>query len=1107
MRLWIPLAFCSALLCLAMHAQSYTFTTLAGEWNKGSRDGAAAVARFNGANGVAIAPNGLVYVADLANSTIRAITPAGVVTTLAGVANVHGCIDGVGSNALFHNPSALVVGPSGDLYVADSNGHAIRKVTPAGVVTTLAGGPLRYGYMDGPGTEAQFSYPRGIAVNATGVIFVSDRSAHTIRRVDQLGNVSTWAGHGGSAGSADGPGDQARFRDPEGLAIDAAGNVYVADINNHTIRKINPAGEVTTLAGAAGESGFADGPAANARFFCPTSLAIDPAGAIWVNDAINRAIRKISPEGTVTTVADTAGEGITIDPNGVLYIAADDRIKRLESGSVLSVVAGPTDSYTSRNGVGANARFVQPIGSALAVDGNLYVTDSGGYAIRRVTRSGEVSTLAGLLGYPGFRDGSGYAAQFRDLRGITPDKEGNLLVGDGRTIRKVTLAGAVTTIAGADGEDGDTDGPAASARFRAVDGLAVDSSGNIFVVDRGASTIRKISQGIVTTFAGMPGETGQDDGAGAAARFRDPMGIVIDGADNLYVADTNNWKIRKVTPAGVVTTFAGHTSTQGANDGPIGIASFFNPYGLAIGPNGALYVVDLAGDTLRMISPDGFVTTLGGSSAHRGETADGIGTAARFYGPMGVSVDRFGIIHIIEYYTNLVRRGVPTGARTAVISSNPAEQRVVEGTAASFSVAASGLPAPQFRWERKRIGDTTFLPLAEGGAYAGVETSTLKVSSPTLIMNGELYRCVVDNGIGAAVASTNVSLFVIDLPDITTQPTSATVRLGATVQMTVSATCSKAMSYEWYRNGEILSGATSRTLTIPDAAASEAGQYHVRITTPDIAVDSQSAVIAVEGTTPVAGNGRLVGPDIVHANGHIYDQVLLEGKAVVVTADQQQMTRTSFLDLDGDIVQVEFSGSGSLAVVLMDNSGPAQPEKYNQNVSYAKGHAGIVITGADESTNVSVFSVGSITAIDQGLFRAGVEYDGLADIGFILISSRNGRFGGIRTGNAVYFGSDGLTGIYAPGVQIVGPVVVGDILAFDNASPTMIFGDANDVRIAGGGMDQPNGQPVRVSGISQIRFVDGMNSHARPLPAQLTTARFEQDGQDVTDAILVGPTH
>jgi hypothetical protein len=226
-----------------------------------------------------------------------------------------------------------------------------------------------------------------------------------------------------------------------------------------------------------------------------------------------------------------------------------------------------------------------------------------------------------------------------------------------------------------------------------------------------------------------------------------------------------------------------------------------------------------------------------------------------------------------------------------------------------------------------------------------------------------------------------------------------------------------------------------------------------------------------------------------------------------VTADfaANQITRISFVDLDDDIVQVEFSGPGTLSVVLDGSSGPAAPLNYNQSTRYMKGHAGIVITGANEYSNVSVFSVGRATAVNQALFKDDVHYDGIADVAFVAIESTDGKFGGVRTANANYFATRGPTGLYAPGVTFQGPVYIGDITAFDTATPMIIVGSAADVRITGGNLLQGNAQPVQVSGMAQLKFTAGSDSHGNVIAAKPNRAVLQHDGVDVTAQTAINP--
>jgi len=273
----------------------------------GNEDGAGAAAHFNLPFSVAVDNSGNVYVADTNNSTIRKVTASGVVTTLAGTAGMQGSVDGTGAAARFNSPSGVAVDSAANVYVADTNNSTIRKVTAGGVVTTLVGTAGMQGSVDGTGAAARFNSPSGVAVDSAGNVYVADTNNYTIRKVTAGGVVTTLAGTAGMAGSVDGTGAAARFSDPTGVAVDSASNVYVADSSNFTIREVTAGGVVTTLAGSALRTGNADGKGAAVRFNRPTGVVVDGAGNVYVTDTLNATIRKITPFGNTTTVAGMAG--------------------------------------------------------------------------------------------------------------------------------------------------------------------------------------------------------------------------------------------------------------------------------------------------------------------------------------------------------------------------------------------------------------------------------------------------------------------------------------------------------------------------------------------------------------------------------------------------------------------------------------------------------------------------------------------------------------------------------------------------------------------------------------------------------------------------------
>lgn len=331
-------------------------------------------------------------------TTIKDTTYVYTVSTLAGSGNT-GFADGVGSAASFNLPTGAVADKSGNIYIADGLNRAIRKITPDGTVTVIAGNGTT-GHIDGLGTLARFDCPSGITIDAAGNLYISDAVGSLIRKITPDGNVSTIAG-GILNSSANGTGSMVGFNIPKDLTITSTGYIYVADTYNHLIRQITPDGVVSTFAGN-GSPALVDGTATKASFNYPTAITVDSKGNLYVADAGNNAIRKITPDGMVSTLAGSAAEG-------------------------------------SSDGTGANAYFKYPQGITIDAKNNLYVSDGQNNRIRKITLKGVVTTIAGS-GMPGRADGVGTAATFNYPLGLTTDAAGNIyVVDDNYIIRKITV--------------------------------------------------------------------------------------------------------------------------------------------------------------------------------------------------------------------------------------------------------------------------------------------------------------------------------------------------------------------------------------------------------------------------------------------------------------------------------------------------------------------------------------------------------------------------------------------------------------------------------------------------------------------------------------------
>jgi sugar lactone lactonase YvrE len=588
---------------------------------RGLRDGTGADARFLFPRAVAADGSGGLYVLD--ESRVRRVTAQGVVSTLAGDRR-SGSADGTGAAARFFTPNGIAVDSTGTLIVADTSNHTVRKITPGGVVTTFVGTAGVPGASDGYRPTAVFNMPHGIAAGPAADIYVADSENHTIRRINHDGIVTTVAGAALTPGTANGVGTTARFNRPLSLAVDAAGNVYVADTSNHAIRKISANGDVTTLAGVAGSFGYVDGTGAAARFEFPTSIELAPDGKLYVADWGNELIRTVTMSGVVATVAGdrgvrghadgrgsaarfTTAYDIAVGADGIAYVADTFNYSiRKITGDLVTTLAGAPNRGANIDGPASVARFTYPYGIVAAPDGTLFVTDGGlGTPIRRVSPSGVVTTFAGSYAEAGSADGSGAAARFRGASALAFGPNGVLYVADtlNHTVRAITPDGEVSTVAGAAGQNGFANGPAADARFDEPAGIAVDAEGNVFVSDRWNRVIRRITpNGTVSTLAGT---------------YNTPGGLAFDSSGYLYVADTAGAAVFVIAPNGAISRLAGE-GTHGFADGVGEAARFSNPTALALDSTNNVYVSDMGNGRIRKITPAGGVTTIAGEGYEAG---------------------------------------------------------------------------------------------------------------------------------------------------------------------------------------------------------------------------------------------------------------------------------------------------------------------------------------------------------------------------------------------------------------------------------------------------------------------------------------------------------
>ena len=605
------------------------------------------------------------------------------------------------------DPPRVTVDAAGNVYFASL--HSVFKVDGQGILTRIAG-TGRFGVSGdgGPAINAQLAFPDGVAVDATGNVYVTDRAAHVIRKISTSGVIGTFAGTGKNGFSGDGgPAANAQFNGPTGLAFDSAGNLYVADTDNSCIRMISPDGTVVTVAGTnARDFGGDGGPALQASLNQPEGVAADLAGNLYIADTFNNRIRRVAPGGTITTFAGTGFPGgsgdsgpaasanlflptdVAVDHSGVVYIAdlGAVRIRKVAQGIISTVAGNTTTDQLPRDGAAAlSVRIGGPTGVAVDAAGAFYFAAGsigsgsgltvGDFKIWKVTPDGLFSTLAGN-GYNSFSGDGGPAAQAQidTPAGMARDSAGNLYFADpaANRVRKISTDGTITTVAGTGvaGFDGES-GPAIAALLNQPMGVAVSPDGNLFVADTGNNRIREVlSDGTIGTYAGNGNAALFGDGGSPLdAAIHAPRAIVFDPNGNLYIADTLDHRVRRIDVSTyTIDTVAGKGQGFAGDGGPALNALLNLPTSLALDSAGNLYIADQANGRIRKVSSNGIISTVAGTdTVFTGDGGPAIN--ALVSSPRGVAVDGAGNVYISEPGENRIRKVTPDGA-IATIAGN-----------------------------------------------------------------------------------------------------------------------------------------------------------------------------------------------------------------------------------------------------------------------------------------------------------------------------------------------------------------------------------------------------------------------------------------------------
>ncbi|MGA7236592.1 MAG: hypothetical protein WBY44_12980 [Bryobacteraceae bacterium] len=571
-----------------------------------------------------------------------------VISTVAGGAASPASI--AANQASIGDPPRVAVDGAGNIYFGGT--HCVFKVDSSGTLTRIAGtGRSGYSGDGGAATLAQVQFPDGIAVDSAGNIYVADTSANVVRAISPTGIISTYAGQGAAGYTGDGgPAAQAQLNAPMGLALDAAGNLYIADSGNSVVRKVSKSGVITTFAGngSVGYSGDS-GPATSAALDQVEGVAADPSGAVYIADTFNNRVRAIS-------------------------------------GGIIQTIAGTgLSSFSGDGGAAASATMFLPTDVAIDNGGNLYIADFGNSRIRKVAQ-GKIQTVIGGTGTEIiFDEAVATTIRLNGPTGIAVDGSGDIFVAEGSIgtgtglaegdyrVWKINSVGVVSTAAGNGMESYSGDGGGATAaQLDDPAALTFDTAGNLYVADTANHRVRKISpSGIISTAAGtgQPGFSG-DGGAAVRAQLNSPRGLTSDADGNVYIADSGNNRIRKLLPDGTLISIAGNGNASFYGDtGPADAASLHDPHGIYSAGGGHIYIADTGNQRIRELLPDGTITTVAGNGGQGPGGDGGAATSAQLNLPTGVTLDAAGNVYIADQGNNRVREVATNGTISTLAGS------------------------------------------------------------------------------------------------------------------------------------------------------------------------------------------------------------------------------------------------------------------------------------------------------------------------------------------------------------------------------------------------------------------------------------------------------
>jgi uncharacterized protein (TIGR03437 family) len=945
-----PVLSIGALVCFATAAfPQGVITTVAGtEWLFPGNGGPALNAPLSETFGLDLTldSSGNYYIADDGNFMVMRVGTDGIINVIAG--NGFSLVSGNGGlavNAGLLNPIALARDTAGNIYISEFSGD-IREVTTDGIINRIAGtGVHGFGGDNGPAVNAQLNEAYGLAVDSAGNLYIADSQNNRIRKVDPAGVITTIAGTGQPGFSGDGgPAINAQLNDPTRLALDAAGDVYFVDIGNYRVRKIGVNGTITTVAGGGHFTGGGVVPTSAALI--PVAIAVGATGTLYIADKLSFGILEVNALGKLQYDAGGSGKAgfdgdggsalaahfqlgifpaLAVDSSGNILVAdeGNGRIRKITTNGIVNTIAGNgLFRFSGDGGPATSATLYLPNSVVEDNSGNIFFTEPGVERIRRVTPDGTISVYAGngAEGYSG-DGGPATSASLGDPNYLALGPNGNLYFTDNFNcvVRVITTSGVISTYTGTGecGEAGDG-GPASKASFNGVAGLAFDSAGDLIVAESFDNRIRMVSSsGTVSTLAGngTAGFSG-DGGSSQSALVNDPMGVrVYNGS--VYFADSANNRVRSINLAtSTITTVAGNGVAGYSGDGgPATQASLNDPESVAFDAAGNMYIADYSNLLIRKVTPAGIISTFAGSFTPTG--FDGVlATNTQLGGTEDIFVDSSGNLLLTDIVFNRVREVLTTApsfqvnptalAFTAPAGSTPINQ--------SVSIAGS-IPGIPFTASATSSGNWLQLSSSNGNMPASLGIT----ADPSALPAGSNQGTITINAPNASPSTQTINVTLTTTaagqPSLNVKPTALTF---AFVQQSASGTQSISVS-------NVGGGSLSYSVT---ASTTSGGAW--------LSGSPSSATINAFGATAVS----------ITANPSSLAPGTYSGTVVISSSSQSQSVVVPVTTTVSAVLQTILIPQTGLTFFAVQGGGPAPP----QNFSILNTGVGQMIFNATSST-------------------------------------------------------------------------------------------------------------------------------------------------------------